>query len=471
MQKFFTLLLVSVFISAFAMAQEISGDSEETLLEQALAIAAEQTPVITTTPPFYGIMAEPTHPLFIGVDDITVPAYIGNTTTNEWLQAFVGYQVWGAAYDNINDKIYFNNGSTLYEWIISSGIVNQLGTITDSLGATQSMVSLAFYNGELYATKNIANEAVYTINTSTLVATVVIEYIDADFDYGGLAFDPTTGELYATNDDTTPYGSGLFRINPDGSGTLIAAYPSGQTDIDGLAISSSRVAYLVIDEPGSIFVYDLVGGTYLTPLTNPWTSAEIFSGGAWNAGIIPVELASFTASAIGSEVNLVWQTATEVNNSGFSVERKSAKSEFEEVGFVPGFGSTTEPKSYSFTDQNLENSTYIYRLKQIDFDGTFEYSNEVEVEINVPATFNLEQNYPNPFNPSTNIKYSIPEAGNVNLAVYNLVGEEVAVLVNGNVEPGQYDVTFDASDLPSGIYLYKLQSNNSVQTKKMMLLK
>ncbi|MCB0207434.1 MAG: hypothetical protein KDH89_21645, partial [Anaerolineae bacterium] len=143
------------------------------------------------------------------------------------------------------------------------------------------MVGLAFYNGQLYGVKNIANEAIWAIDTNTLVATVFIDYADADFDLGGFAADPNTGEFYATNDDTTPNGSGLFRINPDGSGTLIAPYPAGQTDIDGLAVSDDGYAYLVIDEPGFIYVYDLVGNAYTTPLDNPWTSAEVFSGGAY----------------------------------------------------------------------------------------------------------------------------------------------------------------------------------------------
>ncbi|MGB5288324.1 MAG: hypothetical protein WBN42_07505, partial [Ignavibacteriaceae bacterium] len=286
MKQFFSLFILLVFLSGLVLAQDkttfsATDDSEETRLEQAMALAAEQSPGLNNLPPITGLMAQVTHPLFIGVDDITVPSYIGNPVTNEWLQAFLGYQVWGAAYDNVNDKIYFNSGSTLNEWAVSTGIVTQLGTITDTLGATQSMVSLAFYNGVLYGTKNIANEAVYAINTSTLVATVFIEYADADFDFGGLAVDPNTGEFYGTSDDTAPLGSGLYRINMDGTGTLIAAYPAGQTDIDGLAISDNGIAYLVIDEPGNIFVYDLIGGTYLTPLTNPWTSAETFSGGAW----------------------------------------------------------------------------------------------------------------------------------------------------------------------------------------------
>src|SRR5690606_17670049 len=209
-------------------------------------------------------------------------------------------------------------------------------------GNTQSLVALAFYNGTLYGTKNIANEAIWEINITTLVATVVVDYIDADYDFGGLAVDPTTGEFYGTNDDTSPNGSGLFKINMDGTATLIEPYPAGENDIDGLAIGADRKVYWVIDQPGNIYVYDLETSSFLTPLTSPWTTSELFSGGAWISGVIPVELTAFNASVSGNEVNLTWQTATETNNSGFSVEKKSANSEFMEIGFVQGFGTTTE---------------------------------------------------------------------------------------------------------------------------------
>jgi hypothetical protein len=187
--------------------------------------------------------------------------------------------------------------------------------------------------------------------------------------------------------------------------------------------------------------------------------------------IIPVELTSFTAVSNNGVVELNWQTATEVNNHMFEIQRKAESSEYYSIGYVEGSGTTTEPKNYSYTDNTVETGTYTYRLKQIDFNGTFTYSPEVEVDVKAPLTFNLQQNYPNPFNPSTKINYSIPQAGNVRLAVYNIVGEEVAVLVNGYTDAGRFHVTFDASNLPSGVYLYKLQSANSVQTKKMILMK
>ncbi len=258
----------------------IDQPSEETLLEQAKALAAEQSPAPPEMKTAQYFAPGVQYPLFVGVDDVTVPAYQVDVTTNAFNQAFLGFQVWGAAYDQANNKVYLNNGSTLYEWPVG-GAVATLGTITDPGGATQAMTGLAFYNGTLYGVKNIANEAVYAIDTTTRVATVYIDYVDADFDFGGLAADPNTGTLYATNDDTTPNGSGLFRINLDGTGTLITPYPSGQTDIDGLAVSHDGYAYLVTDEPGFIYVWDFTGGAYVTPLNNPWTSSEVFSAGAW----------------------------------------------------------------------------------------------------------------------------------------------------------------------------------------------
>ena len=473
MKQLFSLFILFVFISGLAFAQ--LGDSEETLLEQEKAFAREQSTGIDPSQITYYVAEAVDDPLFVGVDDIAVPTYAGDPVTNSWDSLFVGFEVWGAAYDNINDKIFFNDGSTLYEWPIG-GTVTLLGTITDTSAATLTMVSLAFYNGVLYGARNLANEAIYEINTSTLVATVHIDYVDADFDFGGLSVDPTTGEFYGTSDDTAPLGSGLYRINADGTGTLITAYPSGQTDIDGLAVSDSRIAYLVIDEPGNIYVYDLIGGTYLTPLIAPWTTSEVFCGGAWNAGIIPVELTSFSALVSDNNVKLVWETATELNNSGFSVERKSSNSEFTEVGFLPGFGTTTERKSYSFADRNLQSGSYTYRLKQIDLDGTYEYYGNVEVDITAPTEFNLNQNYPNPFNPSTRITFSLAVDSKVSLKVFNVLGQEVTTLVNQDLTAGVHNYDFDAASINSGVYFYKIEATgvNGFEysdIKKMILAK
>lgn len=194
----------------------------------------------------------------------------------------------------------------------------------------------------------------------------------------------------------------------------------------------------------------------------------------WNSPL-PVELTSFSASVFVNDVLLNWETATEINNNGFSVERKSV-GEFEAVGFVPGFGTTSEPKTYAFTDLNLQPGTYTYRLKQIDYDGTFEYSDLVEVEVIAPAEYSLEQNYPNPFNPSTAIDFTLALDSKVSLKVFNILGQEVAQLLNSDLAAGSHNVTFDAAGLNSGIYFYKLiatgiDGTEFTDVKKMTLTK
>jgi hypothetical protein len=146
-------------------------------------------------------------------------------------------------------------------------------------------------------------------------------------------------------------------------------------------------------------------------------------------------------------------------------------SEYEAVGFIIGAGTTTEPRSYSFTDNQLSMGEYTYRLKQIDYDGSFDYSSEISVEITAPSVYSLEQNFPNPFNPSTKINFSIAESGIVKIVVYNMLGQEVSLLLNGFEEAGQHTITFDASSLTSGVYFYKLETSNYIQTRKMILAK
>jgi hypothetical protein len=187
--------------------------------------------------------------------------------------------------------------------------------------------------------------------------------------------------------------------------------------------------------------------------------------------IIPVELNSFTATLDQGNVNLNWITSTETNNKGFEVQKKSGSREYEKIGFVAGYGTTTESHSYTFIDMNIPSGSFAYRLKQTDFDGSSKYSNEVIVEVGIPAEFELSQNYPNPFNPSTKICFSIHSSDFVTLKVYDVIGKEVATLVDEVKSAGNYNVEFDASSLPSGIYFYKIQAGSFIDTKKMVILK
>ncbi len=175
---------------------------------------------------------------------------------------------------------------------------------------------------------------------------------------------------------------------------------------------------------------------------------------------LPVELTSFSANIEGNKILLNWETATEVNNYGFEIEKQKSEinnknSMWEKVGFVEGNGNSNSPKFYSYKDNSITISgKYFYRLKQIDIDGKFEYSDEIEVNISAPEEFNLSQNYPNPFNPVTTIKYQIPAQDqndntsvltSVRLNVFDVLGNEIATLVNEKQNPGNYEVSFDGS--------------------------
>jgi hypothetical protein len=192
------------------------------------------------------------------------------------------------------------------------------------------------------------------------------------------------------------------------------------------------------------------------------------------SGITPVELTSFAANVNESNVTLNWSTATETNNSGFQVERSNG-SAYQVVGFVAGHGTTTELQNYSFVDEGLATGKYTYRLKQVDFNGAFEYSNTIETEISVKE-YSLGQNYPNPFNPSTKIKFNLAVDSKVSLKIFDVLGQEVATLINGQLAAGTQEVSFNASSLNSGVYFYRIDASGIdgqkfSSVKKMILTK
>ena len=184
----------------------------------------------------------------------------------------------------------------------------------------------------------------------------------------------------------------------------------------------------------------------------------------------PVELISFTAKKVNNGVLLNWETATEVNNYGFEIQsavgQKSFLSSWETIGFVNGHGNSNSPNEYSYLSNSAATS---YRLKQIDTDGSFEYSDVITVDLEFVNK--LLQNYPNPFNPSTSIKFSIAEEGKVSIAVFNILGEKIVELLNKELTAGNHSVVFNASNLTSGIYFYRLQIGGFVKSKKLILLK
>ncbi|MFA7418067.1 MAG: ice-binding family protein [Melioribacteraceae bacterium] len=284
-------------------------------------------------------------------------------------------------------------------------------------------------------------------------------------------------------------GPGTFGINGtltlDGTASDIFIFKTTTTLITGTTcvvnLTGGALASNVYWQIGSAaeiagdFKGNILAGTYITT-TNASTIVDgrtlgltaVTLGGT---SVLPVELISFSAESNQHNVELYWSTATEVNNYGFNVEVRIGNGEWNKIGFVQGHGNSNSPKEYSFVDKNLQVGKLQYRLKQIDFDGAFEYSEVVEVNFNAPLNFVLNQNYPNPFNPSTYIEYSVPSFGTVILKTYDSLGREILVLVNEEKQPGNYQVKFDGSNLSSGVYYYKLQFSNSVIHKKMLLIK
>jgi len=188
-------------------------------------------------------------------------------------------------------------------------------------------------------------------------------------------------------------------------------------------------------------------------------------------GGLPVELTSFTAISNGKEVILNWSTATELNNLGFEIQRSTEGNEFFTVGFIKGCGTTSGQHTYTYSDTHLDNGKYYYRLKQVNYDGSYEYSDFIEVDFRAFSSYLLAQNYPNPFNPITSIGFSVPEKSNVKIIILNAIGEEVAVVLNEEKEAGYHQVQYNASNLPSGVYFYQLKAADFIETKKMLLLK
>jgi hypothetical protein len=303
---------------------------------------------------------------------------------------------------------------------------------------------------------------------------VVIADIDDDTEPELVFDDNAFGEYHAYHNDGTPVSGwplitdgitffntpALADVNGDGTLDMLGA---GITDI---ATNPFTHVYLwnleVPYDPARItipvFQYNTKhNGLFVDPST------------------IPVELVSFTAECNGDGVLLKWETATELNNKGFEIQRSVQNEGFYTVGFVNGHGTAAGHQYYSYTDRNLDNGTYSYRLKQVDYDGSYKYSDAAEVEIKALSSYMLEQNWPNPFNPTTIIRYGIKEKSNVKITVLNAIGEEAAVLLNEEKEPGVYQIEFNAASvaggLPSGVYFYRILAGSFTDTKKMLLLK
>ncbi|QQS34907.1 MAG: discoidin domain-containing protein [Ignavibacteriales bacterium] len=251
-----------------------------------------------------------------------------------------------------------------------------------------------------------------------------------------------------------------------------------QSSIDGNSWSPILNNIFSVEEEWTVVQFAQTTARYLRIIfngNNQNTWANLWEGEMWGPdGVFPVELSSFTAQLLHNKVQLDWSTSTETNNYGFEIQRKNSvdeNSDWVKIGFVEGAGNSNSLKVYSFVDNTLLPGTSYYRLKQVDTDGKFSYTEEIEIVNDIPLSFELNQNYPNPFNPSTIIKFSLPQDIVVKLSVYNILGELVQTLVDQQMKAGYHEITFNASGLSSGHYFYRIETDQYVEIKKMVLIK
>ena len=414
---------------------------------------------------------------------------ISTLSSGQWAPTITGDGGGGAIitwfdYRNGNNDIYAQriNASGVVQWTANGlAVCTQAShqyypTITSdgSGGAIISWYDDRTGNQDIYAQRIDASGA--TQWTTAAAGGVAVCTLTSNQMTPEISSDGSGGAIITWSDarNSTYYDIYAQRINSSGAALWTA---------NGVAISTvggkAQLPVITGDASGGIITWQ----------DSRNASSDIYASGVSSAGVLPVELVSFNAMIVKDKVELIWQTATELNNYGFEVERSQTpqagqasnpasgagvKSEtWQKIGFVNGHGNSNSRKNYSFEDKNPLAGKVEYRLKQIDTDGKFEYSAVVEVTVEAPADFSLNQNYPNPFNPTTIINYELPMNSHVTLKVYDVLGKEVATLVNTMQNAGRYSMNFSTSQygMSSGIYFYRLYAGNYSELKKMVVLK
>lgn len=379
-----------------------------------------------------------------------------------------------------------NGNAGTWSYIATSITTNRLTSVAHSPVNTNNMLAVASYyttspsiykstNEGIGTWSNITSNVTGSGFSGTMIHSVVAHPTDANTFYLTRA-SYTTGQVLRTTNFGTNWTdissdlpsvtvSDLF-VDPVNTNHLYAGndfgvYWSSNSGSNWVKLSNGFPMVPVLD-----FSFFSNGGTrYLRAATH--------GRGIYELSIdqpLPVALKSFSSSVSNRDVKLNWVTSQESNNSGFDVERKSNEGDWSKLGFVNGNGTTNTEKYYSYEDKNLSTGKYSYRLKQIDYNGNYEYFNlNNQIEVGIPGKYELSQNYPNPFNPATKINFAIPKQGLVTLKVYDILGKEVKTLVNEVKLAGFYTVDF--TGLSSGVYFYRIRSGEFTDIKRMMLVK
>lgn len=386
-------------------------------------------------------------------------------TTNSYSQDFNTLAISGASSSMPTGWFFVETGSnanTTYTAGTGSGTAGD----TYSFGAASS--SERALGGLFSSSLTPTFGAGFTNNTGGTITSITISYTGEQWRLGATLRTDRIDFQYST--DATSLSTGtwvdvneLDFSSPVTTGTTGAL--DGNSSPNRTSISST-ISSLNITNGSTFFIR---WTDFNATSSDDGLAVDDFT--MTNDSPLPVSLTSFTASPFKSSVVLNWTTATEVNNYGFDILRQAQDDKWEKIGFVAGHGNSNSQKDYSFTDNNAPKAGLKYRLKQIDTDGSYTYSEVVSVDNALAKTFKLYTAYPNPFNPSTKIKFSIPSSSNVSLKIYDVIGNEIASLVNERKEAGEYEVEFNASNLPSGIYFSTLQSGSGIQTQKLLLIK
>lgn len=332
--------------------------------------------------------------------------------------------------------------------------------IGDGSGGTGTVEEVTNLSGQTIPGSGffVAAEAEFNLSTPDLVTDLNFENSDNVTHMLVSGWSGSDGDDLDTNDDgtldVTPWTSivdCVALVEDLGSGEMV--YCATQVGPDGTFV------------PGHVY---WSGSGYNIGAFEP-TGGDDTPGGENN---LPVELADFSAMVDGDATVLTWETLSETGNAGFAVEFKTDAADWSEIGFVEGLGTSATGKTYIYKTDRLEAGTYSFRLKQVDLDGSFVYSPTVEVVIEVGDTYVLTDAYPNPFNPSTTIGFAVSNAQEVSVNVYNLVGKHIATLFDGPVQANESkSVVFEATNLPSGIYLYRIAGEDFSTTRQVVLLK
>ncbi len=395
---------------------------------------------------------------------------------------------------SVKDVPNDQGGKVTINWVRSALDVKTINGISSYTIERSYLPPSAGYSWEVIANITPQYDPKYTYTASTPYDSM--SGTNGTFYFRVTAKTDDASEFWRSNvvsghsvDNIPPIGVDGGGIAAMGDGEVVLSWDKDKTDTDlkgyniyrsitdGFALSDSTKLAQTTDTTftdssttqGDTYYYRIAGVDIHGNVGTP--SSEL------NVTALSLELSAFTATQSNTNVILQWTMTTETNDEGFDVERsvnnnQSSVVSWQQVGYIQGAGTSNSPKEYSFSDENPAAGTYSYRLKQVERDGSFKYSQTVEVEVVVPKVFGLSQNYPNPFNPATTLEFTVPTDGRATLKVYNTLGQEVATVFDGNAVAGQYhQATFDGTKLSSGIYFARLQYDGKQLLKKMLMVK